>query len=192
MIILGILRNCLVGQIILQLLGLCNTTSVGSYNLETNHKMVFSVLLKMYDPNSNSSPIGRLIDLPSRVDVIGDDEFHPKKPRLTETNISSVQDRNLPSLVDVLGDDMCHPREPRLSKMNISSIRDRKSYVNHWKRKILAMDSDEFNTFYLEQECYPTVEEYAKIMSVLTSDDQEWRNDAKLSEWLENECRQER
>ena len=153
MIILGILRSWLVNQIILQLLGLCNTTGVDTYSLETNHKMVFGVLLKMYDPNSNSSPI---------------------------------QDHNLPSLVNVLGDDECHPRKSRFSEMNISSIQNCKSYVNCWKEKILAMDNDEFNTFYLEQECYPTVEEYVKIMSVLTSDDKKWTNDLKLSELIKN------
>ena len=192
MIILGILRSCLVSHIILQLLGLCNTTSVGSYNLETNHKMVFSVLLKMYDPNSNSSPISRLIDPPSRVDAVEDYEFQPKKPRLdTETGTFSTQDRNLPSLVNILGDDECHPKEPRPSEVDISLIQDRKLYANNWKKKILSMDNTKFSTFYLEQECYPTVEEYVKIMSVLTSDDQEWVNDAKLSEWLERECSQE-
>ena len=135
MIILGILRNCLVSHIILQLLGLCNTTNAGFHSLETDRNMVFGVLLKMYDPNSNSSPI---------------------------------QDRNLPSVVNVIGDDECHPKEPRPSEVDISLIRNHKSYVNRWKREILAMDSDKFNTFYLEQECYPTVEEYVKIMSVLS------------------------
>ena len=148
MIVLGILRRLLASHIISQPPGSYNTTGDGSYSLETNRNMVFGVLLKMYDPNSNSSPI---------------------------------QDRNLPSIVNVLGDDVCHPREPRLNEVDISSIQDHKSYVNHWKKEILAMDNDKFNRFYLEQECYPTVEEYAKIMSVLTSDDQEWINDAKLS-----------
>ena len=82
MITLGILRSCLVNQIILHLLVLCNTTKGNPYNLETNRSMVFSALLKMHNPNSNSLPVGRLIDLPFRLDVLGGDEGHPREPRV--------------------------------------------------------------------------------------------------------------